>query len=78
MATPTSRATTSAVVGLCAYEVAAITTGRLPTVTALCRRFRWMEAALIGLLLTHLHAEIEAAAESVAEAIQAAGTPDIT
>ena len=44
-----------AVTALCAYEVTAILTGRLPTVSTLCRRRRWVEAALLAVLLAHLH-----------------------
>lgn len=40
---------------LCAYEAAAIATGRAPTVSQLCRRRRWAEAALLAALLVHLH-----------------------
>lgn len=45
----------SLVVALCAYEAAAIASGRLPTVSMLCRRRRWVEAGLLAVLLTHLH-----------------------
>lgn len=50
------RAAGVAVVGLCIYETAAMITGR-PTVSALCRRYRVCEAALLVILLTHLHYE---------------------
>lgn len=49
------RAGETAVVALCAYETVAITSRRLPTVSALCRRRRWVEAALLAVLITHLH-----------------------
>ena len=49
------RAGKSAVVAICAYEATAILTGRLPTVSVLCRRRRWVEAALLAVLLAHLH-----------------------
>ena len=49
------RAGKAAVVLLCAWEVTAVTTGRLPMVSAVCRRHRWVEAALLGVLLAHLH-----------------------
>lgn len=52
------RAGKAAVVALCAWETAAIATGRLPTVSALCRRRRCVEAALLAVLLAHLHATI--------------------
>lgn len=53
----TDRAGKTAVAALCAYEITAITTGRLPTVSALCRRRRAVEAALLVILLAHLHRE---------------------
>lgn len=49
------RAGKGAVAALCAYEVTAILTGRLPTVSSVCRRRRWVEAALLAVLLAHLH-----------------------
>jgi hypothetical protein len=49
------RAGKAAVVALCAYETAAVVTGRMPTVSAMCRRRRWVEAALLAVLLAHLH-----------------------
>ena len=54
----TEQAGRSAVVAICAYETAAITTGLVPTVSALCRRRRWVEAALLAVLLAHLHHRI--------------------
>lgn len=45
----------SGVVVLCAYEMAALTSRRLPTVSALCREHRWLEAAMLAVLLAHLH-----------------------
>lgn len=50
------RAAGIAVIGLCVYETAAMMSGR-PTVSALCRRYRACEAALLVILLTHLHYE---------------------
>jgi hypothetical protein len=41
---------------LCAYEAVAVTTGLVPTASSLCRRSRLTEAALLTLLLLHLHA----------------------
>ena len=49
------RAGKAAVAVLCLYEAAAIASGRLPMVSAVCRRHRWVEAALLGVLLAHLH-----------------------
>jgi hypothetical protein len=43
------------VVGLAVYETVALTTGKLPTVSTLCRRNRLVEAGLLAVLLTHLH-----------------------
>lgn len=41
----------------CAYEVIAITSDRVPTITRLCREHRWAEAILFAGLVTHLHIE---------------------
>ena len=49
------RASKGAVLFLCAYEAAAILTGRVPTVSSLCRRYRWAEAGLLAVLAVHLH-----------------------
>ena len=49
------RAGEAMVIGLCLYETAAIASRRLPTVSALCRRRRWVEAALLAVLIAHLH-----------------------
>jgi hypothetical protein len=43
------------VAATCAYEVASITSGRTPTVTALCRRRRWLAPVIIGALTVHLY-----------------------
>jgi hypothetical protein len=40
--------------GLCSYEVAAVTTGRAPTLTALSARHRWLGPVLVGGLAVHL------------------------
>jgi len=56
---PLEPAAKTAVVGLALYEVAAITTRRLPTVSQLCRRRRWVEVALLAVLLTHLHVQAD-------------------
>jgi hypothetical protein len=40
--------------GLCAYEVGAITTGRVPTLTQLSARNRWLGPVLVGALAVHL------------------------
>lgn len=38
-----------------AYEAAAIGTGRLPTISELCRRHRGAEVLMLALLAVHLH-----------------------
>jgi hypothetical protein len=40
-------------VGLCAYEIAAITTGRVPTITRLSRRHPWVGAGLTAAIGFH-------------------------
>ena len=54
-----NRAERSAVVALCVYEVAAICTGRVPTVSWLCRQHRYVEVGLLLALLAHLHHKYE-------------------
>jgi len=49
------RCVSTAFGALCAYEAAAVTTRRVPTISALCRGNRWVEAGLLGFLLLHLH-----------------------
>jgi len=41
--------------GLCAYEVGAITTGRVPTLTQLSAQHPWIGLVLVGALAVHLH-----------------------
>lgn len=53
LAIPETRQTKALVVALCGYEVAAIVTGRTPTLTALHRRWPIVGAALIGALALH-------------------------
>lgn len=43
-----------AVAAVCAYEVAAITTDRTPTVSHLCRQRRWLAPVVLGGLAVHL------------------------
>lgn len=50
---PETRATKALVATLCGYEVAAITTGRVPTITALNRRWPALGAALVAALAIH-------------------------
>ena len=40
---------------LCAYEIAAIATGKVPTVSALSHRYLWFEAALLGAYVLDVH-----------------------
>lgn len=40
---------------ICGYEVCAIATGRTPTVTALCERYRWLGPAVLASLALHLY-----------------------
>jgi hypothetical protein len=40
---------------ICGYEVLAIASGRVPTVTALCGRFRWLGPTLVVALTVHLY-----------------------
>lgn len=50
---PENRATKAVVVGLCAYEAAAICTGRVPTITTLNRRHPVIGVAIVGALALH-------------------------
>ena len=50
---PETPATKALVATLCAYECAAITTGRVPTITALNRRWPVVGAVLVGALAVH-------------------------
>lgn len=47
---------------LCGYELAAIATGKVPTLSQIFRRHRIAEAAFIGWLLAHLHSKLKEAA----------------
>lgn len=47
------RAEKALVVGLCSYEVAAILTGRVPTITAMSRRRPAVGAAILTALAWH-------------------------
>jgi hypothetical protein len=44
-----------AAAGLCGYETAAICSGRVPTLTMLCRRYQWLAPLLVGALAVHLY-----------------------
>lgn len=50
---PETPATKAVVAALCAWEVAAICTGRVPTITALNRRHPAIGVALVGALALH-------------------------
>ena len=45
----------AAVALACAYEVFALTSGRAPTISRLCRRHRSVEVVVLGVLIIHLH-----------------------
>lgn len=45
----------SAISALCAYEIVAIGTGKVPTISALCRKHRALEALFFAWLVVHLH-----------------------
>lgn len=50
---PENRTTKTVVAGLCAWEIAAITTGRVPTITTLNRRHPVIGVVLVGALALH-------------------------
>jgi hypothetical protein len=50
---PETPLTKGIVAALCTYEAAAICTGRVPTITALNRRWPVVGAALVGALALH-------------------------
>ncbi len=43
------------VAAACGYEIAAITTGKTPTITMLCARHRWLAPAVLTILAVHLY-----------------------
>jgi hypothetical protein len=43
------------VIGLCTYEMTALITKKLPTISKICRKHRWVEAAFLAWLIVHLH-----------------------
>lgn len=43
---------------LCGYEIAAIATGKVPTLSMVFRRHRVVEAVFLGWLITHLHVKV--------------------
>ena len=50
---PETPLTKALVVGLCGYECVAITTGRVPTITALNHRHPVIGVVLVGALVLH-------------------------
>jgi len=50
---PETPLTKAVVAALCAWEVAAITTGRVPTITTLNRRYPVLGVVLVGALALH-------------------------
>lgn len=48
-------ATKVAVGVACSYEVAAITSKKVPTISQMCKKHRWLEVVIVGLLVIHLH-----------------------
>lgn len=50
---PETPLTKALVAGICAYETAAIVTGRVPTITALNHRWPAVGAVLVGALALH-------------------------
>lgn len=53
---PETRHTKALVVALCGYEIGAITTGRVPTLTAMHRRWPIVGLALVSALVVHFWA----------------------
>lgn len=43
------------VVGLCQYEVAAVLSGKTPTLTTLSKQHRWLPYVIVGGLSAHLY-----------------------
>jgi len=65
------------VVAGCAYEIAALVTrSKTPTISALCRKHRWLEAAFLVGLVVHFH--YEAQKEQVCLPTSTGETPDIS
>lgn len=50
---PETRETKALVSVLCAYEITAIVSGRVPTITALNTRWPLIGAAIVGALIIH-------------------------
>lgn len=65
------QAVKSAFAGICAYEALAISTGRVPTVSALCNRKWKRQAAMVIVFLAHVNL-MRTVAEAVEEAVEEA------
>lgn len=51
------------VAAVCGFEIVAITTGRVPTVTELCRRYPALKPIILAAMAAHLaHAPVAALA----------------
>lgn len=55
----TEKSVRAAIAAACAYEIYALMTRRVPTVSRLCRRHRSLEAALLIATVVHFHWEEE-------------------
>jgi hypothetical protein len=54
------KASHSLVAATCQYEVAALASrGKLPTISALCRKYRWVEGVVLAGLVVHFHYKIK-------------------
>lgn len=47
----------AAVAAVCTYEVMALATRRMPTVSRICRQHRWVEGVILAGLVVHFHLE---------------------
>lgn len=62
------KAVKAALIGLCVYEPVALGShGRLPTVTALCRRYPLVKVALLDILILHVELVRKAVTEAIEE-----------
>ena len=65
------------VVAGCLYEIAALVTGsKTPTISALCRKHRWLEGAFLVGLVIHFHYQYGEEQECLP--ISTDETPDIS
>lgn len=44
-------------VALCSYEITAIVTEKVPTISRLSARYKWLGPVLVGTLTAHLYQE---------------------